>query len=137
MKIYQHKKRDTNRYRIYQREYKKAKYYKTERYFNTLKKKSPIMAEHKYHIKKVYGMTQEEYRLLLAKQGGVCAICGRPERGILRGKIRMLGVDHNHITGKIRGLLCTNCNTALGLVKENPTILVNMISYIEREECGQ
>lgn len=57
-----------------------------------------------------YGITQAEYDQRLAKQGGVCALCdGRPEDSV-RG---VLAVDHDHLTGAVRGLLCIRCNAAL------------------------
>ena len=63
----------------------------------------------KYMYKTLYGITQEDYNLLLEKQDGKCAICKRPPK---EGKI--LCVDHCHGTGKVRGLLCHGCNTAIG-----------------------
>ncbi len=62
----------------------------------------------------LYGLTPEQYDLLSAKQGGVCAICHQPETARTRdGKYR-LRVDHDYKTGKVRGLLCHKCNAALG-----------------------
>lgn len=60
-----------------------------------------------------YGLTLEQYESMLESQGGVCKICGRPEL------FRMLSVDHNHNTGKVRGLLCTNCNFKLSVVEDS------------------
>jgi hypothetical protein len=69
------------------------------------------------HLRWRYGIKQEVYEALLQKQNGVCAICkGLPAK-------RMLDVDHDHNTGTVRGLLCSNCNTALGLLKDNPELL--------------
>lgn len=73
-----------------------------------------------------YGLTIEGYDLLLVKQNNRCAICGSE-----RGKNR-LHVDHNHITNKIRELLCGNCNTILGMSKDNITILLKAVAYLER-----
>jgi hypothetical protein len=73
-------------------------------------------------------LTLIEYNKLIEKQNGKCAICG---------KITKLGVDHNHITGKIRGLLCPTCNSALGLFYDNKLILLNAIKYLEQEEVIQ
>lgn len=63
---------------------------------------------------------------MLEAQGGVCAICG----GVTGYK--RLTVDHNHTTGKVRGLLCDLCNRALGNVKENTELLRQMIVYLRR-----
>lgn len=60
-------------------------------------------------LKMRYGITVEEYDRRMAEQGGVCGICGQPER--LR---QNLAVDHDHDTGAIRGLLCFDCNVGLG-----------------------
>lgn len=84
------------------------------------------------YYKHLYGITLEEYASLLDKQGGVCAICHRPERAKMKnGKRLRLAVDHDHNTGKIRGLLCGPCNRSLGAVGENIKILKATISYLE------
>lgn len=80
--------------------------------------------------KRVYGITSEEYAELLVKQDGVCAVCFRPETNTFRGRIKQLSVDHNHLTGNIRGLLCSKCNTALGLLQENKLIIQSLIRYL-------
>lgn len=83
-----------------------------------------------YRRKLSYGITQEAYDALLAQQNGVCAICGNPETVIIRGTLCPLSVDHDHDTGKIRGLLCSTCNAALGLFKDNIENLSNAIDYL-------
>jgi formate dehydrogenase maturation protein FdhE len=70
-------------------------------------------------------MTQTDYDNMLTAQNGVCAICGNPPKS---GK--KLVVDHNHKTGEVRGLLCTPCNTGIGLLKDNQAILKNASNYI-------
>ena len=82
----------------------------------------------KYLIKKRYGINEGEYQVLLDSQNGLCAICRVPQLG----KHKFLSVDHNHLTGKVRGLLCNNCNHALGMVKDNPIILQKMINYLDK-----
>ena len=82
-----------------------------------------------------YGITLNEYNTMLAKQGGVCAICNQPETAISRWNpsiIKNLSVDHNHITGKTRGLLCGQCNTAIGRFKDDINILQLAINYLRR-----
>jgi hypothetical protein len=67
---------------------------------------------------------------MLKEQKGVCAICHQPETAIGRGgKVVNLGVDHDHVTGQVRHLLCYRCNTSLGLLRENPEIIERMLSY--------
>lgn len=79
-----------------------------------------------------YGLTVEDYISLLEQQHGVCAICMKPEPQIVGSERRNLVVDHDHITGKVRGLLCTTCNVALGMVHEDTAKLQAMIRYIEQ-----
>jgi hypothetical protein len=67
------------------------------------------------HFKRHYGITQEEYQAIFNKQNGLCAICGKPETAMSRrGKPKLLAVDHDHVTGKVRALLCQGCNIGLG-----------------------
>ena len=63
-------------------------------------------------------------------QGGKCAICREKETRKRRGRIARLSVDHDHSTGDIRGLLCTRCNTAIGLLEDDITLLKNAIDYL-------
>lgn len=76
-----------------------------------------------------YGITLSEFLAMHEKQGNVCKIC----LGI-RG-VRKLVVDHQHETGKVRGLLCENCNRGIGLFDDNIEILKSAIKYLE--ETGQ
>jgi hypothetical protein len=76
-------------------------------------------------------MTRDEYEALLDAQGGVCAVCGDPPKG--EGtSTAMLNSDHNHESGARRGLLCSNCNTGLGLFKDDPDRLVAAAAYLIR-----
>lgn len=82
-------------------------------------------------MKSKYGLTKEQYEELLEKQGGVCAICGQPEmRTTKAGVAMLLHVDHCHNSGKIRGLLCHKCNSALGLFMESSEILSSAVNYL-------
>ena len=66
------------------------------------------------HYPKLYGITLENYQAMLDAQGAVCAICQQPETSIHRdGKVYVLAVDHDHVTGAVRGLLCKACNRGL------------------------
>jgi hypothetical protein len=76
-----------------------------------------------------YGVTVEWYRAQEAKQGGVCAMCHQPETSMRNGKVRRLAVDHNHVTGEARGLLCDTCNVRLGFV-EDPKWRAMMDAYL-------
>lgn len=76
-------------------------------------------------VKAMYGINPEEYITMHEKQNGKCAICGESPK-TLRG----LHIDHSHITGKVRGLLCHGCNTGIGALKEDAQILLNAIKYL-------
>lgn len=83
-------------------------------------------------LKYNYGITIQEYVKLIEIQKGCCAICGKPETTIKNGRIIRLHVDHNHKTGRIRGLLCSKCNMSIGLCMESKEILLSMIDYLEK-----
>jgi len=94
------------------------------------KNKEKISAYKRSHE---YGMTAEEYDNLFELQGRVCAICGEPETAKHQsGNIKRLCVDHDHETGKIRGLLCHRCNLGIGMLKDSPRILSSAIAYLEK-----
>jgi Recombination endonuclease VII len=80
-----------------------------------------------------FGFTIDAYIEMLAEQNGVCKICERPEsnRNAQSGRIKDLAVDHCHKTNKIRGLLCSNCNTAIGLFQDSPVLLRNAVEYLK------
>lgn len=81
----------------------------------------------KYNRRRVvakYGITVELYDSMLAEQGGVCKICGRSN-----GK-RYMMVDHDHGTGQVRGLLCTNCNCGIGHFCEDRKRLLTAVDYL-------
>lgn len=83
-----------------------------------------------------YGLTQESYEALFDAQKGVCAICARPETATWRGTVRNLAVDHDHITGRVRGLLCIACNQGIGHLRDDPALLENAASYLRRADLG-
>lgn len=108
-------------------EYKKAK----AAYMRMYRKENPE-AFRKIDIKKKFGLTWEHYTELLKKQNNVCAICKQPETKLdyRSKKVLNLSVDHCHTTGKVRGLLCADCNRALGMFQDNTEILKNAIIYL-------
>jgi hypothetical protein len=85
-------------------------------------------------FRRKYNLTIAEYDTMFEAQNGLCAICKCPETVTNRGNIRMLAVDHDHITGKVRGLLCGNCNTALGKLKDDKILIKAMLEYIIEHE---
>lgn len=96
----------------------------------------------RYDLKNKFKITPEWYEEQLQKQGGVCAICGRPETGIdnFHGKVRRLAVDHDHkccpgnrSCGKcVRGLLCSKCNPALAVVESVGDWGTKALAYLTR-----
>lgn len=90
-------------------------------------------------LRREFGITLEQYNAMLAEQGGACAICGepptiigyRPSRRPGRPTRPILVVDHDHETGKIRGLLCIHCNRGIGFLKDSPDIVRFALKYLE------
>ena len=95
---------------------------------------NPIQYKGK-HFRKKFGIGIEDYQTKLEDQNGVCAICSKPESGTRNGVTRWLCVDHNHNTNKVRGLLCTNCNVAVGMMYENRDIMRSAIAYLDKWDC--
>ncbi len=122
-------------YQEYDREYKKKhrelykeKYCAYMRSYNEKnREKLNIM-----RVTRVYGISPEEYTVLLEEQKGLCAICSEKETASFRpkGRIKNLSVDHCHKTGKVRGLLCQRCNQALGLLRHNKEFFLKAIQYL-------
>jgi Recombination endonuclease VII len=75
-----------------------------------------------YHLKRRYGIGADEFDDLVVRQGGVCAICGRPDPE---------HVDHDHESGAVRGILCFNCNGGLGQFRDSIDALRSAASYLE------
>ena len=84
------------------------------------RKENPEVYADRMRLKK-YGMSGGEFRALAAKQGGCCASCG---------KERLLVVDHCHATNAVRALLCSPCNTAIGLLKEDTDLIWRAMEYV-------
>lgn len=112
--------------RAKQKEYDKA-YWKKWSGRNIEKLK---LRDKSYNLKKKFNMTIEDYQELKKQQNGKCACC--PKEFSSNGKD--LAVDHCHSTGKIRGLLCNECNTSLGLLKEDTQIIRNLIAYLDNSK---
>jgi Recombination endonuclease VII len=97
--------------------------------------------EHKTHlseqyrlasVKRLYNLDAEQYLQMIHKQENKCAICFQYETAKNRsGDVRPLCVDHDHVTGEVRALLCNKCNACLGHVNDNVDILQNAINYLK------
>lgn len=89
--------------------------------------KYPGLITNSYEYKKtaylhhMYGISMDDYKNMIIKQDGHCAICNHEKE---------LQIDHDHKTGKVRGLLCRACNTAIGKFKDDITVLMNAIEYL-------
>ena len=131
-------KRDTPEYKEKMKEYMKNYNQLPE---VILKKKEKDTPEYKEkmnkqirnsYLKKTYNLSLENYNKLVEQQNNECAICGNNETVKQNGKITRLAVDHDWETGKVRGLLCKNCNTTLGNLNEDISLFEKCIKYLEK-----
>ncbi len=81
------------------------------------------------NLRRLYGISLSTYEKWFRKQDGCCAVCKRPQSDFNRA----LAVDHNHVTGKIRGLLCGKCNRAIGAMMDSIWILKRAVKYLKGE----
>lgn len=86
----------------------------------------------KQYFQQKYGLTLEQVETMLASQGFRCATC----KDDITGNTKRQHVDHCHATGRIRGVLCRECNLALGHVRDSPTTLMAMAKYLEARNTG-
>lgn len=96
-------------------------------------KKHPVeAARHRrnHHLRRKFGITLEEAEKLLAAQDGVCAICKEP---IADSRGYSPHVDHDHTTGRVRGILCMTCNLGIGVFKDDPARLIAAAQYLDPE----
>ena len=90
-----------------------------------------------YALFKRFGIRQTDYDRILAEQNGVCAVCGLAETSLdSKHNPKPLGVDHDHATGAVRGLLCTKCNSMLGCALDDPDMLCKGAEYLDRNAVG-
>jgi hypothetical protein len=87
-----------------------------------------IATTNRRHLKTHYGITPEDVAKMKERQGNRCAICKKEKK---------LCVDHCHKTGKVRALLCHNCNTAIGMLKESPKLFMMADAYVRWHERGK
>jgi hypothetical protein len=109
--------------------------YKKIANINKAKKKYSASAKgvhtaRKSNLKRNYNLSIEEYNHKLREQQHKCAICGVDATELTK----RLHVDHNHQTGKVRDLLCPNCNIGLGMFKESIKNIANAIAYLEKHK---
>ena len=121
----------TPEYKKYQSEYRQANRNKAKAYTKAWQKTDH--GKNKMLLNR-YGITLEQYNQMLEKQLHACAICKEPESQISWGKTKRLAVDHDHKTGKVRGLLCQRCNTTLGRYEDDLYVWENFIAYLSSFE---
>lgn len=120
-----------HRIEICERQGQYHKEHKLERHLYNKKYRLDNQIKLKQHyLKKHYNITLDDYNALFETQKGCCAICGEHQKYFKRS----FAVDHNHETGKIRGLLCSKCNTTLGNVHDDISILENAIKYLKSSQ---
>lgn len=107
-------------------ELKLSNFRKNGKYLASVCNKCAVENYRERHLLKTYGLTPNEYDEMLSSQNNKCKICNNLEK-----PNRRLCVDHCHTTNNIRGLLCDNCNTALGKFQDNVEILKKAIDYLE------
>ena len=82
-------------------------------------------------LRSAYGITAEDYEVMAESQGFACAVCEEPDDRVSEAGVPMaLSVDHDHSTGKVRSLLCHRCNTAIGLLRDDPNIVDRVAEYL-------
>lgn len=107
-----------------------VEYKEAQRRYRAAHRDTLLEREREQNLKRLYGISAAEYEKLLQQQGGRCAICGRTDNGMRHTK--NFHVDHNHATGEVRGLLCGPCNGVLGYAKDDPSVLLQAIAYLNR-----
>lgn len=107
-----------------QKEYSYKNKEKISQYGKEYREKNPLYSR-KQSLKR-FGLSLEDFYEMIKIQNNSCSICGNEFK-----KYSDAHLDHNHITNKHRGLLCSSCNTSIGLVKENTVTLNSMINYLE------
>lgn len=87
-----------------------------------------ILQRRAYSILKSYGLTSDDFALMLERQGGGCAVCGATTSGDPRRPA--LHVDHDHETGVVRGILCLRCNVSIGLFQDDASLIERAAIYL-------
>lgn len=120
-----------------QKQLKKEAYYKSkdqdlkQTELARQKQATLVSTRRKSTLKRFFNLSVEDYLKMLNDQNGVCAICKKSEIYYTKtGKLKDLAVDHCHVSGKVRGLLCSSCNNGLGCFKDNLELLDKAKEYL-------
>ena len=89
-----------------------------------------------YDLMKSYNITVIEYNVMFELQQSKCGICNKSIKDFEKSKKKHLCIDHCHTTGKVRGLLCNNCNRGIGLLGDNPEIINNALIYLLKHKIN-
>lgn len=81
------------------------------------------MSSRSSYLRRTYGITEDQYNAMAAAQGGACYLCGKKSRRV------RLSVDHDHVTGTVRALLCARCNEGLGRFEYSNDLLTGLMAY--------
>jgi hypothetical protein len=92
--------------------------------YHSLTEEEKVLRNRKQTVS-YYGLTLEDYKVILEAQNGVCAICSKVPEGNLH-------IDHNHTTKEVRGLLCGKCNRAIGLLNDDVSLFSKAITYLNK-----
>ncbi len=105
---------------------------KNHEHVNASRRSSLTFERRLKHSLSRYGLTLDQYDILLESQNGVCKICKNPEtRKHQSGRVKKLSVDHDHDTMRVRGLLCSRCNAGIGLLGEKSSALFAAAEYLK------
>ena len=115
-------------------QYAKAHRVSRAEYFREYRKRNPETSEHRHKrgLWEKFKMTPEEYQSMFDSQNGKCAICKSPEVATRNGSLKRAPVDHDHVTGKVREILCARCNTVIGLLDEDTKLVSEVYAYLIR-----
>ena len=127
-KLYREDKEYREKYRQQRIEYRNKNRERISKRAKEYRKNNKESIRNKKLIKK-FGIGVDEYNLLLESQDYGCAICGSKETGSHHTKY--FSVDHDHKTGKVRGLLCFHCNTGIGSLQDDPNLLSKALDYLK------
>lgn len=109
---------------------KKQKSDYQRRYWQSLPEEQKKERTFRYELRREYGLSIEEYEAMVKSQKGLCLLCEKPPKP---GFHHRLQVDHCHASGKIRGLLCNTCNTALGRLGDGEEGILRLLRYVRGE----
>ena len=134
-KIKQYKQENTEALKEANKEYRQKNKWKiSEAYLKYRTSDKYVRTRVNSHLKRTYGITLIQYQEMLDAQGGVCKICKLLKIRKSATDLTPLFVDHCHTTGKVRGLLCSQCNSGLGMFEENINYFVEAINYIKENQ---